>query len=203
MQGRDAGVVVFQVRPEQPCQLQGQAVEGAVVEAGPAFGEVVDDQIPDRPGPQVVAVDEFAGRVLSPGLPAQRPQCRRGVGTEDAQAVQQHVEQRLARCALRADTGVQVVELHAVPDGDVGDAAALAGQDDRDPRLRRLGVGVDDRGIARDHPIQRGEPLGVPILRQAGRQRARAPADQPCRAGADHVRADQHQQPGTQNAWVS
>ena len=92
-QRADARLVPLQVRPEAAGQLMGAVVQGHVVDGGPAFLQVADDQVPDGPAGDRVTVDQFLHRAL-PGV-ADFPQCGHA-GPEDAH-LPQHPERRRAR----------------------------------------------------------------------------------------------------------
>jgi hypothetical protein len=90
--------------------------------------------------------------------------------------------------ALRVD------QLHAVPDGDVADRAALAGQQGGDPGRRHPRVQPGAGRLGRGEPAQPGEPLGIARLGHHARQVAVRAGEHPGQAGAQHVAADEHQQ---------
>ncbi|MEY2229717.1 hypothetical protein [Streptomyces sp. BF23-19] len=90
--GVDAGVVTFKVSPEQLGKTAGEVLQRGVVESGLAFGEVVDDQVTDRPALQLIAVHElFDADLASPALEV--AQVRRRVWREDLQVLEPEVEQ--------------------------------------------------------------------------------------------------------------
>lgn len=81
IQGSDAGVVPFQIRPEVPGQVAGQVVQRAVVQPVPPLLQVVDQQPPDLRTLHPVPVHQlFAGELT--GEPAQ--QSRSVVGASGA-----------------------------------------------------------------------------------------------------------------------
>jgi hypothetical protein len=95
-------------------------------------------------------------------------------------------------------TALGVGQLHAVPDGDVADETALAGQQGRDPGGGDLSIlGRACRSGVGQLP-QPGEPVWVP---GGSHHRGQVPVgagQHPRQAGPDHIPADQHQQPGRQ-----
>ena len=144
----------------RPARDRGDRVQAGVVECGLPFLQVVHEQVADRLALQPVAVDEFLDGQLSLGH-AERADRGRGVGGEDPEGVQAEVEVDLLLAAAGVDQPLGVGHLHAVPDGDVADDAALAGQDGRDPGVREPGV----------LPVP--TPARIPPARAAGRTRRR------------------------------
>jgi hypothetical protein len=125
----DAGMMAFQVGPEQPAQHVGQGVQAAVVQHGLAFLQVFHQQVADGTAGPLVTVDELGGRPLPAG--AQFPQRCRRPRAEDAHCVQDPVEQVRGpdRGAVRLALGVQ--DLQHVAGRDVADGAALGRHDER------------------------------------------------------------------------
>ena len=91
LQGGDAGMVGFQIGPEQLAEQVGQALQRGEVAGELAFGQVVDQHVADRLADDAVPVDQLlAGR-----LPAAREhphRCGRIIGK--AASVQELVTQR-------------------------------------------------------------------------------------------------------------
>ena len=59
MQRGNAGVVAFQIAPEQPSQVEGQVPQGRVVEHRLALGQVRDEQVTNGAAGDVMAVDQL------------------------------------------------------------------------------------------------------------------------------------------------
>ena len=99
-------------------------------------------------------------------------------------AAQQLVEQRAAGVPVDAGAhaGGDLEQLHAVTDLDVGDRAALGGQDDRDPGQGLLPVLPAD-GPGREHPGQLGERDGNGVYLTGSLFDAAATADAALEAG--------------------
>ena len=151
-QGLDPG-------PEQPGQGRGDRVQAGVVECGLPFPQVVHEQVADRLALQPVAVDEFLDGQLSLGH-AERADGGRGAGGEDPEGVQAEVEVDLLLAAAGVDQPLGIGHLHAVPDGDAADGAALAGQDGRDPGVSEPGVCRDAAGPDSASSRSRANPAG-------------------------------------------
>ncbi len=189
-QGADAWLVPFQIAPEQPAERIGELVQGGVVDGRLAFPQVVHQQVTDRPAGDLVPVDQLLAP--EPALGSQSPHRRRVAG-EHSQGAEQLVEVR----ASRAGAAVQVIgdaqQLQAVTNGDVADQAALGGQDDGDPAAGQLsGKGVD--GLVLTRRVQGSEPGGISGAGQpSDKVPGRDGGQQPGRARADHITADQHQ----------
>jgi hypothetical protein len=187
-QGLDPG-------PEQPGQGRADDLHAAVVQCGLPFPQVVHEQVADGLALKLVAVDDFLDGELSPGH-AERADRGRGVGGEDPEGMQAEVEVDFLLAAAGLNLPLGVGELHAVPDGDVADDAALAGQDGRDPGGREPGILPGRRvGPGPGEPAQPGEPGRVAGL---GHDRGQVVIDacqHPGQAGTDDVRAGEHQQP--------
>jgi len=94
------------------------------------LGEVGDQQVAHWPAGQGVLVDEFLDAELVAEAPVEHAQRGRGVGREVSERVQELVEApaRMTR-ALGLAPVAQFDQLQAVPDSDVGDGAALGGED--------------------------------------------------------------------------
>ena len=71
VQRGDAGMVQFEVAPEEPAQDVGELVQGGVVDSGLAFAQVVHQQVPDGAAFDAVAIDQLLAAELALGL--QRP----------------------------------------------------------------------------------------------------------------------------------
>jgi hypothetical protein len=193
-QGLDPG-------PEQPGQGRGDRVQAGVVECGLPFPQVVHEQVADRLALQAVSVDELLDGQLSLGH-AERADGGRGAGGEDPEGVQAEVEVDLLLAAAGVDQPLGIGHLHAVPDGDVGDGAALAGQNGRDPGGREPGICPGRRRPGFRQLAQPGEPGGVAHFRHDRGQVPVGPGHHPGHAGADHVPAGEHQQPRRQVVLV-
>jgi hypothetical protein len=138
-------VVAFQVRPEQPGQVAGELGQGGVVDGGLALAQVVREQVPDRAALELVAVDQFLHRALPGGLEEHTAGCRR-VRAQVTQSVQKPVgQQPPGTASARLAHGVEQVKV--VPDCDVADHAALAGQDHGDTAERQP-------CLARGYPVR-------------------------------------------------
>ena len=158
-QRADARREGFDPGPEQAGQGGGDRVQAGVVQRGLPFPQVVHDQVADRLAPQPVAVDEFLDGQLALGQP-ERPDGGRGVGGEDAQGAQPQVEVDLFLPAAGVHPALGVGQLHAVPDRDVADEAALAGQQGRDPGRREPRIRREAGGPASASWRSRANPPG-------------------------------------------
>ncbi len=65
MQRGNAGVVAFQIAPEQPSQVEGQVPQGRVVEHRLALGQVRDEQVTNRAAGDAMAVDQLGRTELA------------------------------------------------------------------------------------------------------------------------------------------
>lgn len=83
-------MMLFEVGSEQTREDGRQVPERAVIEAGPALVEIVDDEVADRPAPQPVAVDQHLRADLA-GTVGEADQGPRGVGRELTQFPQPEV----------------------------------------------------------------------------------------------------------------
>ena len=146
---------------------------------------------------QAVPVDELGGSALTGG--AQLPQRRRAAG-QDAELVQGPVEQRAAgRRAGPRHVGLDVEQLQDVADGDLGDQAALGGQDQsasdssvwswprRSTRRIALTQCLAAGRIRRGHGTRPCRGPGPP-------PRGVAATNQPVQRGPEEIGADQHRQ---------
>jgi len=120
-------VVLLEVGPEPFRQVVGERLQAGVVHGGLAFAQVVDDQVPDWLALQLVAVDEFLGGELARG--AEGPQPFGCLPAEDAQFAEHPIEDLVVPCRAGEMLGLAVHQLQQVADGDVGDHAALGGDD--------------------------------------------------------------------------
>jgi hypothetical protein len=114
-------------------------LQAGVVECGLPFFQIVHEQVADRLALQPVAVDELLDGQLPLGH-AERADGGRGVVREDSKGVQAEIEIDPFLAAAGVDQPLGVSHLHAVPNGDVADDAAFAGQDGRDSGVREPGV---------------------------------------------------------------
>ena len=120
-----------------------------------------------------------------------------------AEGAQPQVEVDLLLAAAGVDPPLGVGQLHAVPDGDVADDAALAGQQRRDPGGREPGVLQGRRRPGLGQLAQPGEPGGVAgTSAMTGARYRWVRVSIQASAGPDHVSADEHQQPGRQVVLV-
>ncbi|WP_413105563.1 hypothetical protein [Streptomyces sp. Inha503] len=123
VEGVDAGVVAFQVRPEVPGQGAGQVVQGAVVELRSTFFQVVDQESTDRCAGHAVAVDELLAGELA-GDPVQETRGRWCVGRQMAELTEPRIEEgatRVVDLRLPKLDG----ELDRVTGGDVRQASTF------------------------------------------------------------------------------
>ena len=204
VQGADAGMVGFQVFPEPQPEGTGELVEGAVVDAGLALAQVVDEQVADGLAGDVVAADHLLGGERPGELGADHPDRGRGAGREGPGGVQELVEERavpVVGVGLAGEHGQGAVQqLDAVAGGDVGDEAALGGHDQADPLDRRVERGVPGAG-GFPQRLQGGDPGGVADPAHLGGDPGRGGGgQQPGQPGADDVAADQLGQPGAEPA---
>ncbi|UQX09889.1 hypothetical protein [Candidatus Mycobacterium methanotrophicum] len=192
LQRADAWVVVFQVFPEPQAQRRGQAGEGAVVDTGLAFAQVVHEQVADGPAGQIVAVDELGGGEL-PGEPGVDYSDRdRRTGWKYPGCVQELVEERGVHASpVVVYPHEALQQLHAVAGGDVGDRPALGGHDHGDPLDRRAEHGCGEAAGLRQFPQSR-DPGGVAGPAHFPPELARGSGgQQPGQARAQDVAADQ------------
>ena len=97
-----------------------------------------------------MTVDQLGGRALPRG--AQLAQPGRSCRAEDPHLAEQPVAGGAVASGRTVDVGLGVQQLKEIPDGDVGQHAALGGQDDRSPAQRagagRLGYGRGGTAVA-------------------------------------------------------
>ena len=86
-------MVTFQIPPEQSSQVEGQIPQGRVVEHWLPFLQVSDEQVTNGAALDGIAVDELGWAELTGR--AEGPECRRGLGPEDAHLVEQLVEAQM------------------------------------------------------------------------------------------------------------
>ena len=196
----DPGVVALQVPPEQSPQRVGQPHQGDVVDADLPFPQVVDQQVADRPAGDAAAVDQLLDIELAVG--DQRPHRRRGAGAEHAGCVQQLVKVRALEVGDGAHIGGDVEQFQAVADADVADHTALDRHDRGDSVQRDPSGGFPHRV----GPTPRGQLGESNRVSGAGHLRCQplggGRGQQPRHARADHVGADQRQQPGAEHHRV-
>ena len=131
---------------QNSAQAAGQLLQAGVVHRGLAFSQVVHEQVTDRPAGELVAVDQLGGRALPRG--AQLAQPGRRCRAEDPHLAQQPVELAAPSLLAAPWTSASVSSSsRTIPDGDVGQHAALGGQDDRRP-AQRAGAGRLDTAAA-------------------------------------------------------
>lgn len=125
-------MVGLQVLPEVQGEHAREVFETGVVQGRLAFGEVVDDEIADRPAFELIAVDQLIGGEL-PGEHSQGPQGGGGVRRELPHVLEEGVEQEPAvTTPLLQGDGLGLPQFDAVTDGDVADSTALGEEDHRD-----------------------------------------------------------------------
>ena len=171
----DAGMVSFQVGPEQIAEQSSQRDKAGVVQCRLAFPQIVHEQIPDRAAQNLKSVDQFVGAALPDG--AQLPQRRRRAGSETAERVQNSIEQ-VGRSGLRAAMfGLRFEQFDDIADGDVRDCPTFGGQNQASPVGGAGGRRCRDVGIGRTQRPQPGEALGVTT---AGQNSHQVPALEGC-----------------------
>ena len=194
-QAVDARVVCLDVGPEPLPQVVGQRVHAGVVQRGLTLPQVVHQQVADRAADQPVAVDQLLGGPLPAG--AQLPKRPGRLHAQDTELAQGPVEQRAAAGRVGPRPGVLGVEqLHHIPDGDVGERAAL-GRDDQGAAVERLVPGhVRHTLIVLTQCPKPGEPAGIPGGGEVADQGALpgGAGEQPVQRGSDEVGGDQHRQ---------
>lgn len=129
-------MVPFQVGPEELHEVIGQRFQAVVVQRGLALAQVVDEQVAYGTAGHLVAVDQLLQRALA-GTP-QLTQRRRGLVSEHTQVVQDPIEQVGRADRGAPQFGLDLQQFQDVAGGDVGDDAALGGED--------LGGAVGDAG---------------------------------------------------------
>ena len=194
-QAVDARVVRLDVGPEPHPQVVGQRVHAGVVQRGLTLPQVVHQQVTDRAADQPVAVDQLLGGPLPAG--AQLPQRPGRLLAQDAELAQGPVEQRAAGRRVGPRPVVLGGEqLHDVPDGDVGERAALR-RDDQGASVERLVPGhARHTRIALTQCPQPSESAGIPRGGEVADQGTLPgrPGEQPVQRGSDEVGGDQHRQ---------
>ena len=196
----------FQVFPEPQRQRGGQPVQGAVVDAGLAFAQVVHEQVADGTTRQVVPVDQLLGAELAGEPGADHPDRGRRAVREDPGGVQELVEERAVLPGLLPASGEKaaaaVQQLQAVARGDVADQAALGRHDQRDPLDRGREGGVSD-GARLAQRFEGGDPAGVTDPGHLpGDASRRASGQQPGQGRPQGIAADQLKQPQAKHAAV-
>ena len=186
--------MLFEVGPEPLRQIVGQALQAGVVQRRLAFGQVVHEQVADRATVQPVAVDQFLRGELAGG--AERSQSLRRVVAEDTEFAQHPVEDLVIACRAGEGFGFAVHQFQRVADGDVGQGAALGGEDfgaapqrEGGGEAGHLGIGVAQRSKTR-------EPVRVAGAGQVAGQGALAggAGHQAAQRGTDEIAADRHDQ---------
>ena len=194
MQAVDPGVVLLEVGPEPLRQVVGEVLQAGVVHRGLAFPQVVHEQVTDGPAAQLVAVDQFARRELARG--AERPQPPGRLVSEDPQLAQHPVEDLVILGRAGEALGLAVHQFQRVADGDIGQHAALGGDDlGAAPQREARGNGGHVRvGVAQLAKTR--EPEGVAGAGQVAGQRALAgrACHQAAQRGADKIAADHQDQ---------
>src|SRR5665213_142755 len=119
-------MVAFQIPPEQPSQVEGQAPQGRVVEHWLPFLQVSDEQVANGAALDGIAVDQLGWAELA--ARAESPERHRGLGPEDAHLVEQLIEAhgpvRSQRSAIDGER-----ELEAVADSDIAQRPSLDHED--------------------------------------------------------------------------
>ena len=198
----DAGMVAFEVFPEHVPQVRGEAAQAAVVQRRRAFGQVVHQQVTNRSAGKVKPVDELGGGALTGA--AQLPQPCRRIRPEDPQLVQRPIERGAVGHRTAVGLGFDVEQLQDIPDGDLGDHAAVGAEDDRSTMQRMRPRRGGEVAVLIAHLPQPGESLDVPGLGHASGQGTPAGhrADEPCGAGTYDVGADRDRQRRTQQGGL-
>lgn len=194
VQAVDPGVVLLKVGPEPLRQVVGEILQARVVHRGLAFPQVVHEQVANGATLQPVAVDEFLGGELARG--AERPQPFRRLGYEDPQLAQHPVEDLVMAGRAGERLRFAVHQLQRVADGDVGQGAALGGDDLRAPSHRQAcGIGRHV-GVGRAQPVKTREPLRVANASQVAHQGTLAgrAGHQATQRGTDKIATDRHDQ---------
>jgi hypothetical protein len=188
-QRADPGVMPLQVFPEQQAQRAGHVLQGHVVNVDGAVGQVIDQQVADRPAGDLMPVDEL-GRAALPDH-HDRLQPGRGARPEHAGLGEQRVIQVPAVLASALVLAEAVLQLHAVSDRDVLDEPALADHDPGDPveRLRPVGHAAAAGGLAVG--LQRREAAGVGNPAELREQAGWSQAQQPPVVRPDDLPADE------------
>jgi hypothetical protein len=185
------GVVLLKICPEAPDELVRAGHQSRVVDGGPAFLQVVDDQVPDRAARDLVAVDQLLCRALAGA--ADLPQ-RRDIGPEDAH-LPQDPEGRRAGVLLHPQRHLGIQGLQDIADGDVGEHAAPGRGDNRHAELHHRLGGRADAAVVFAEPAQPPEPGGIPEPGHSRPELARpAAGQQPRQRRPDDVGADQEEQ---------
>ena len=197
-QRADAGMMQFQVAPEQPAQDVGDRPQGRVVGGEVPFPEVAHQQVPDGDALDAVLDDQLVRGELAAG--GEHPDAGRGLGREHPGCPQQLVEVHSRASGLSLDRPRRGGQLQAVPGGDVADQAAFGGHDRCDTAERQVpGQRADLLGLA--CPAERREGTGVTGPGHlAGEQLQARAGQQPSRVRPDQVPADHQEQPGSQAA---
>lgn len=94
MQGVDAGMVAFQVGPEQADQHMGLVVQRSVVQDRRPLGQVMHEHVADRAAGYRIPVHQLGDRQLPAGLGLAQ---RRRLAVQPADAAQQVVGERQCR----------------------------------------------------------------------------------------------------------
>ena len=201
----DTGVVGLQIGPKQFAQQVGMALQRGEVHRCLTFLQVAHEHIAHGPTRDPVAVDQrLAAGLSTAGEHLDRSGC---IGTEVAMRAQQLIEQRAVEMSDGRGPGAGdgSEQLDAVADPHLLDWAALGRHDD--PNIGQcllLALQSDPaaatqrgEGAERTRGITRAGHLDGKVV-----PRRREP-QQPVQAGADHIGADQHQQPGAQvRQWL-
>ena len=126
LQRRDAGMVSFQIGPEQLAEQVGEMLQRGEVHRRLTLAQVIDQHVADRLAGDAIAVDQLLARRLPAA--GEYPHRRGRAGAERAPGMQQLVEERAAGMPVRpgARPGGDLQQLHAVPDGDRADGPPLA-----------------------------------------------------------------------------
>ena len=159
VQAVDAGMMLLEVGPEPFAEVERQRFETGVVQGGLAFTQVVHEQVAHRSTGETIAVDQFLRCALPVGGAQLVQGCRGGV-VEDAGSAEDSVERAGAAAAFGVDVALGVEQFEDVADGDVGDRAAFAGQDDGAAVQDRLLDRRGDVGVGVAQLPQSGEALG-------------------------------------------
>lgn len=186
VQGIDAGVVEFQVPPEQQHQFRGEPADRVVVQTRGPVVEVVDEQVAHRPAGDVIAVDHFLDAELAPA--ACRVDRRLAVGAQNAFLAQEGVPVGVLPEVV---AGLGAVGLDTIADADLVEQSAVVHQDAAQLDQRGTLVGAGDPQVGHAAGGHLGEPIRVADLFVTGIQVRRRRTVEPLVTGSDHVGQDQ------------
>ncbi len=194
LQTVDAGVMLLEVGPEPLPQVVSEHLQAGVIHGGLAFPQVVHEQIANGTALQLVAVDEFLWRELASGAESPQPVGR--LLSEDSQLAQHPVEDLVITGRAGEGFGFPVHQFQRVTNGDIGQDAALGGDDFSATPQREAHGDVGHVGICVTHCAETGESLRVAGPFQVAGQGALAgrACHQAAQRGPDKIAADRHDQ---------